>query len=80
MYEVETAKGTFGSIDTIIANLEVAIAQMILPSLFGSACPSVRRLAGRRLAAKGVSTLPIDEVVPERKLEKYLIGYRFLGN
>ena len=64
-YEVETVKGD--SIDSIVALLEVAMAEMILPLLFGAACPSVRRLSGRRLAASGVSILPVDEIVSERK-------------
>lgn len=78
MYEVETVEGASDSIDSIVAILEVAMAETILPSLFGAACPSVRRLSGRKLVASGVSTLPIDEIVSECKSSSEFICPTYL--
>ena len=62
VYEVETSFGATATMDRIIGDLEVAIAEKALSTLFSADCGGTRMLR-RRLAATGVSTLPTDEEI-----------------
>ena len=70
VYEVETVQVPTDTMENIIMALEAAIAEKALPTLFGDACPSARRLKGRRLAAIGVSTFPVDRVIDRKSNSK----------
>ena len=69
-YEVETVEVPKDSTENIIAAIEIAMAEMILPPLFGPACPSMRRLTRRKLAATGVSVNPTDVLLADGEFKR----------
>jgi hypothetical protein len=75
VYEVETAFGAIATMDRIIGDIEIAIVEKALPTLFSAECGGGRMLR-RRLAAIGVSTLPTDEEIEGCK-SKYIKSYSF---
>mmetsp|Transcript_14488 Transcript_14488/g.22362 ORF Transcript_14488/g.22362 Transcript_14488/m.22362 type:complete len:295 (+) Transcript_14488:36-920(+) len=78
-YEVEVNKASEKSIEDVIGNIELGIANNVLPTLIPE-CPSptvpavTTRLGGRKLQqVKGLSTMPADSVLPGVNCEIALI-------
>jgi hypothetical protein len=64
VYQIEIVAGSTTPVDSLFASLEVAMAETVLPLLFGPNCLSVTEVTG-------VSTYPTDMVVNESKHKRF---------